>query len=55
MSSYTTINANLDYDLSENITLNTKIENLFDKDYETTDGYNTPGQSFYIGMKYTGF
>lgn len=55
MSSYTTINANLDYDLSENITLNTKIENLFDKDYETTDGYNTPGQSFYIGLKYTGF
>lgn len=55
MSSYTTINANLDYDLSENITLNIKIENLFDKDYETTDGYNTPGQSFYIGLKYTGF
>ena len=54
-SSYTLLNTNLDYNLSENITLNTKIENVFNKDYETTDGYNTPGQSFYIGLKYTGF
>ncbi len=54
-SSYTLFNTNLEYDLSDNIALNTKIENVFDKDYETTDGYNTPGQSFYIGLKYSGF
>ena len=55
MSTYTVFNTNLDYALTDNLSLNGKIDNIFDTNYETTDGYNTPGQSFYIGMKYTGF
>ena len=55
MSTYTVVNTNLDYALSDNLSLNGKIDNVFDTNYETTDGYSTFGQSFYIGLKYTGF
>ena len=55
MSTYTVVNTNLDYALTDNLSLNGKIDNVFDTNYETTDGYSTFGQSFYIGLKYTGF
>jgi vitamin B12 transporter len=28
-----------------------RIENLFDEDYETAGGFNTPGRSAYIGLR----
>ena len=55
MSTYTVVNTNLDYALTDNLSLNGKIDNVFDTNYETTDGYSTFGQSFYIGLKYRGF
>ena len=55
MSSFTVVNTNLDYSLTDNLSLNGKVDNVLNTNYETTDGYSTPGQSFYIGLKYTGF
>lgn len=30
-----------------------KLANLFDKDYETVYGYQTPGREYYLSSSYT--
>jgi vitamin B12 transporter len=32
--------------------LNARLENLFDRDYALVHGYNTPGRSAFIGIRW---
>lgn len=52
MPSYTLWNIGARYPLTQNLTLNGKINNLFDKDYQVVSGYDTPGMEFYLGADY---
>ncbi len=38
------------YDIDTQSQLKLSVENIFDKDYQTTSGYNAPGRSFNIGL-----
>jgi outer membrane cobalamin receptor len=29
-----------------------RLENLFDKDYELIEGFNTPGRSVFVSVRY---
>jgi len=48
---FTTIDAYASYDVSKNVALYTRVENLFDKDYQEVRTYNAPGMSVYVGIK----
>jgi vitamin B12 transporter len=51
VGSYTLVNANLSYDVSETAQVYVRVENLTDEDYETAGGYNMPGRAFYFGVR----
>lgn len=51
-SSYTIWNIGARYPLTEQLTLNGKINNLFDKDYQVVSGYDAPDMEFYVGADY---
>ena len=38
--------------ISDNWQVEARLENLFDRDYQLLDGFNTPGKSFLIRMRY---
>jgi len=38
--------------LSKDWQLQAKLENLFDKAYETATGYNQPGRGLYLTLRY---
>lgn len=42
-------------ELTQNFSMNARIENLLDHDYEEVRGYRTPGFSAYAGAEYRGF
>ncbi|WP_074743080.1 TonB-dependent receptor plug domain-containing protein [Celeribacter indicus] len=48
---YTLVNAGFTYALTAATDLTLRLENLGDEDYETADGYNTPGRSAYVGVR----
>jgi len=48
---YTIFNITADYQLTNNIQVYGKIENLGDKYYQTVDGYATSPRAFYIGVR----
>lgn len=50
--SYTIWNIGARYPLTEQLTLNGKINNLFDKDYQVVSGYDAPDMEFYVGADY---
>ncbi|MEI2267488.1 TonB-dependent vitamin B12 receptor BtuB [Erwinia sp. CGal63] len=41
------------YPVTSRITVRGRIANLFDKDYETVYGYQTPGREYYLSGSYT--
>lgn len=51
--SYTKVDLAATYELTEHFRIFGRIENLFDKDYQEVYGYETPGTSFYGGIKAT--
>lgn len=53
MPSYTIWNLGARYPLTEQLTLNGKINNLFDKDYQVAYGYDAPDMEFYVGADYS--
>lgn len=53
MDAYTLVNLAALYQVSENITIFGRIENLFDEDYEEVLGYGTPDRSGFAGIKLT--
>ncbi|MCD6093312.1 MAG: TonB-dependent receptor [Candidatus Omnitrophica bacterium] len=50
---YTDVDLSCLYNLTENLQIFGRIENLFDKKYQEVHGYATPGRSFYGGAKAT--
>ncbi|MFO7765897.1 MAG: TonB-dependent receptor [Pelovirga sp.] len=51
LSSYTLVNLAASYQVTDNLKLFGRIDNLFDKDYEEVAGYGTAGLSGYAGVK----
>ena len=48
---YTVVNLSARYELSDTYTIWARIDNLFDKEYEEIRSYQTPGASYYAGLK----
>jgi vitamin B12 transporter len=48
--SYTVMNLSGRYRLSEDLSFEARIDNLFDRDYSLVHGYNTPGRSAYLQL-----
>lgn len=49
---YGLVNLTAELSLSRRWTLQGRIENLLDKDYQLAAGFNTPGRSFFVGVRY---
>jgi len=52
MARYELVNLFGHYRLSRDLALEGRIDNLFDKDYETAWGYRNPGTSIFLGLRY---
>ena len=52
LSSYQLVNLGLNYDISENVSLSSRVTNLLDKEYQTANTYNTQERAFYVGITY---
>lgn len=50
---YTIAHLNLNYDLTRDIKIYGKVENLTDKYYQSVDGFATSPRAFYAGIKYS--
>jgi len=53
LDAYTLVNLSAGYDLTRHISLQARVDNLFDEFYENVWSYATPGRSAYVGMKLT--
>ncbi len=53
LSSYTVVNLAASFNVTDDLRLFGRIDNLFDKDYEEVWGYGTPGIGGYAGAEYT--
>ncbi|GHE88999.1 TonB-dependent receptor domain-containing protein [Thalassotalea profundi] len=49
------VNLGLNYEVTSNLSVTSRVTNLFDKDYQTAKGYNTQERAFYIGLNYQNF
>jgi vitamin B12 transporter len=48
---YTTVKATLDYDLGQGKSVYLRVENLFDSDYQTSQGYAASGRAVFAGLR----
>ncbi len=48
---YTLVGAGLTRSLHDDVEAYVRVENLFDADYETAGGFNTPGRSTFVGLR----
>jgi vitamin B12 transporter len=48
---YTLFHVNASYDVTDRVQAFIRVENLFDEDYETAGGFNTPGRAAYAGLR----
>jgi vitamin B12 transporter len=51
LSPYSLVNFKCRYAVSKILTIFARVDNLFNKNYEEIGGYNTPGASFFAGMR----
>jgi len=49
---YTLVNLTAAKFIDKNLSLRAKVENLFDKDYETVRDFNAPDRSFFVELRY---
>jgi len=52
MGAYTIYNLYANYDLEKDLSLFARWNNVFNKDYQLSYGYNTPGSNAFIGLRY---
>jgi vitamin B12 transporter len=52
MGGYTLFNLYGNYSLEKNLSLFARWNNVFNKDYQLSYGYNTPGSNFFAGIRY---
>jgi vitamin B12 transporter len=48
---YIVVGAGITFDVTDTAQAYLRLENLFDEDYETAGGYNTPGRAAYAGIR----
>jgi len=52
LSGYATVELRVEYELAKDWLLQARVENLFDKDYETAAFFNQPGRGLYMTLRY---
>lgn len=52
LGSYTRFDLRSEYNINKNWRLQGRIENLFDKQYETASFFNQPGRNFFVTLRY---
>ena len=52
LSSYQLINLGLNYDVSSNFSVSSRVTNLLDKEYQTASSYNSQERALYVGITY---
>ena len=52
MGGYTIYNLYANYEVEKNLSLYARWNNVFNKDYQLSYGYNTPGSNFFAGIRY---
>ncbi|MDD2776889.1 MAG: TonB-dependent receptor [Gallionella sp.] len=52
LPSYQLVNLTANYQLAPQLSLNGRIDNLFNKDYMQVHGYNTLGRTVFVGLSY---
>ncbi len=53
LDGYTLVDLRAEYDITDELRLQARLENAFDEDYETAYLYNQPGRAFYLTLRYT--
>ena len=53
MGGYGVVNLTARYALRKDLALEARINNLFDKNYETVRHYNTAGLNAFVGLRYS--
>ncbi len=53
MGGYGTLNAYVTYAVSKDLSLQARVNNLTDKDYETAQYFNVPGRSLFLTLRYS--
>ncbi|MBQ7248563.1 MAG: TonB-dependent receptor [Deltaproteobacteria bacterium] len=51
LAGYALLNAAISWDVTKNVQLQARVENLLDRDYEEVWGYGTPGIGAYAGIR----
>ena len=52
LNSYTTLDVFVNYAINKDLQLQTKLNNLANKSYETANGFNQPGRSVFVTLRY---
>ena len=52
LSGYTLFNAAFSFDINPNLQIFSRLDNIFDQEYEIIKGYGTPGFSAYGGVNF---
>ncbi|MET0094117.1 MAG: hypothetical protein ABW120_11310, partial [Sedimenticola sp.] len=52
LGGYATLDLRASYRLNPEWLVRSTIDNLFDRDYETSDGYPMPGREFFVSIIY---
>lgn len=52
MGAYTIYNLYANYDLEKDLSIFARWNNVFNKDYQLSYGYNTPGSNAFVGLRY---
>ena len=52
VAGYGVVNLAARHDLAKRFSLEARLENLFDKKYQIIDGFNTPGRSLFVTLRY---
>ena len=52
MGGYALLNLYTSYQLEKNISLFGRWNNVLNKDYQLSYGYNTPGSNVFVGLRY---
>jgi vitamin B12 transporter len=53
LSGYSLVNLTAKYAVNKTLSVEGRVNNLFDKDYELAKGYNTLGFNAFVGIRYT--
>lgn len=53
LGGYGLLNLHASTEVARHVTLQARVDNLADKDYQLANGYYTPGRLFYLGLKWS--